>query len=94
MAGKTIEETRAAHKLALEKKTPSSSISKILITVKDVNRCAFTVMVDSETTSLSPPHPEFAGLTCNPIPIATIDEAEYDGWVVIEEEPIATVDWN
>ncbi|KAF8221466.1 hypothetical protein L208DRAFT_1531995 [Tricholoma matsutake] len=91
MAGKTIEESKAARKLALEKKTPGL---KIPITVKDVNGRTFTVMVDSEADVPTPPHSEFAGLASDPIPTATIDEVEYDGWVVIEVEATTTIDWS
>ena len=94
MAGKTIEESKAARKLALEKKSSGSHTSKIPVTVKDVNRRAFTVMIDSETNPPPILCPEFAGLACDPIPTATIDEVEYEGWVVIEEEATVTVDWN
>ena len=91
MAGKTIEESKAACKLALKKKTLGL---KIPITVKDVNGCAFTVMVDSRADVSTPPCSEFAGLASDPIPTATIDEVEYDSWVVIEEEATTTIDWS
>ena len=91
MAGKTIEESKAARKLALEKKTPGL---KIPIMVKDINGHMFTVMVDSGADVSTPPRSEFAGLASDPIPTATIDEVEYDGWVVIEEEATTTIDWS
>ena len=62
--------------------------------VKDVNGRAFMVMVDSAADIPTPPCSEFAGLASDPVPTATIDEVEYDGWVVIEEEATTTIDWN
>ncbi|KAF8233850.1 hypothetical protein L208DRAFT_1264773 [Tricholoma matsutake] len=92
MAGKTIEELKAAHKAAHEKKPPTTNTPKILVTVKDINGGGFTIMVDSDTTPS--PTPEFAGLASNPIPTTSIDMLEYEGWVVLEEEPITTVNWK
>ena len=60
--------------------------------MKDVNGRAFTVTVDP--TTLSKPQPEFAGIASDPIPMASIDEIEYEGWMVIEEEPTMSIDWT
>jgi hypothetical protein len=79
MAGKTIDESKAARKLMLEKKRQGTDSSKVPVTVEDVNGCAFTVMINSTQVS-SPSHtPEFARLAADPLPMATIDEVEYEG---------------
>jgi hypothetical protein len=93
MAGKTIDESKAAHKLMLEKKKQGTDSSKVLVTVKDINGCAFTITIDSAQVSSPSPTPEFAGLAADPLPMATIDKVEYEGWLVIEE-PVTSVDWN
>ncbi|KAF8227959.1 hypothetical protein L208DRAFT_1404590 [Tricholoma matsutake] len=85
MAGKTVEESKAACKAAHEKKPLAANPPKIPITVKDINGHAFTVMVDLDTTPS--PASEFAGLASDPIPTGSTDMDKYEGWVVIEEEP-------
>jgi hypothetical protein len=90
MAGKTIDESKAARKLMLEKKKQGTDSSKVPVTVKDVNGRAFTIMIDSTQVSSPSPTPEFAGLAADPLPMATIDEVEYEGWLVIEE-PVTSV---
>ncbi|KAF8219320.1 hypothetical protein L208DRAFT_1551817, partial [Tricholoma matsutake] len=92
MAGKTVEESKAACKAAREKKPLAANPPKIPITVKDINGHVFTVMVDSDTTPS--PASEFAGLASDPIPTASTDMDEYESWVIIEEEPTTTVNWN
>ncbi|KAF8224583.1 hypothetical protein L208DRAFT_1409963 [Tricholoma matsutake] len=89
MARKTIEELKAAHKAAHEKKPLTVNPPKIPITVKDVNGHAFTVMVDLDTTPS--PASDFAGLASDPVPTTSTDMNEYEGWVIIEEEPTTTV---
>jgi hypothetical protein len=79
IAGRTIDKSKAAQKLVLKKKTLSSAAPKILIMVKDVNGCAFMVMVDSEPPLSTTAHPEFAGLAYDPISTSDIDEVEYKG---------------
>ena len=94
MAGKTIDEPKATQKLMLEKKRQGTNPSKVLVTVKDVNGHAFTIMINSAQV-LSPfPTPEFTGLAADPLPMATIDKVKYEGWLVIEEEPVTSVNWN
>jgi hypothetical protein len=66
MTGKTIEESQAVCKLTLEKK--GLSTMKVPVTMKDVCGHVFTIIVDSETTSIAPIFSEFAGLTSDPIP--------------------------
>jgi hypothetical protein len=89
----TIDESKAARKLMLEKKKQGTDSSKVPVTVKDVNGRAFTIMIDSTQVSSPSPTPEFAGLAADPVPMATIDEVEYEGWLVIEE-PVTSVNWN
>lgn len=90
VAEKTIKESKAACKAAQEKKSPTTATPKIPITVKDVNNCAFMVMVNSAATS---PYAEFVGLISDPLPAATINNVEYEGWVAIEEEATTTIKW-
>jgi hypothetical protein len=78
----------------LKKKRQGTDSSKVPVTVKDVNGHAFTIMINSAQVSSSSPTPEFAGLVTDPLPIAMIDEVEYEGRLVIEEEPITSVNWN
>jgi hypothetical protein len=94
MAGKTIDESKAARKLMLEKKRQGTDSSKVPVTVKDVNRRAFTIMINSTQVSSPSTTPEFSRLAADPLPMATIDEVEYEGWLVIEEEPVTSVNWN
>lgn len=89
-----IEDSKAAWQLMLKKKKSGTDTSKIPITVKDVNRCTFTVLVDSTSPQPPLPSPEFAGIACDPIPTTSIEEVEYEGWFGGEEELVSSVDWN
>ena len=93
MAGKTIEESKAARRIMLEKKRSGGDTLKVPVTVKDVNGRAFTVLIDAAPPSLSLP-PEFVGIAHDPLPTASIEEIEYEGWMAVEEEPVTSVDWN
>jgi hypothetical protein len=94
MAGKSIEESKAARKLMLDKKRSGIAATKVPVTVKDVNGRAFTVLVDPDPLPSPPPHPEFAGLAHDPLPAASIEEIEYEGWMAVEEEPTTSIDWE
>ena len=95
MAGKTLTESIAARRAASDqKKKPGPITTKIPITMKDVNGCAFTVMVDHNPTSTVTSTSDFAGIASDPIPIAKIDAIEYEGWLAVEEEARTTVDWT
>jgi hypothetical protein len=94
MAGKTIEDSKTARRLMLDKKRLGTDAPKVPITVKDINGRAFTVLIDSVLPPTPSSLPEFAGITCDPIPAMSIEETEYEGWLAVEEEPVTSIDWN
>ena len=104
MAGKTIAESIAARKKDRENKrgggtNVSQTPGKVSVTVKDSNGRAFVVLVDPADISNPSPTTEFAGIASDAIPdakliIASIETVKYEGWLVFEEEPKATIDWN
>ena len=97
MARKTIEESVAVWRVARDKGKKVDNLynpnPRVPITVKDINGCAFTVMVDSEPSKPKHnTHPPFTRLTSDLIPTVLIEEVEYEGWVVVEEKVTTTVD--
>ena len=97
MAGKTIEESIAAWKVAWDKGKKAENLPnpnpRVPITMKDVNRCTFTVMVDSDPAKPQPDtYTLFTGLTSDLLPTVLV-EVEYEGWLVIEEAT-TTIDWT
>lgn len=91
IAGKTLDESIAAHRASTKKKKSGSITLKIPITMKDMNGCAFTVMVNHNSSLVTNQPPEFIGVT---YPATTFDEVEYEGWLVTEEEPTTTINWG
>lgn len=100
MAGKTIDESRQARKKDRENKRggAGSPNGKVQVTVKDSNGRAFMMMVDA--SAISAPEtpkdqkPEFAGIVADTINPTTIEEVEYEGWLLMEDEPKANIDWD
>lgn len=67
--------------------------------MRDSSGKAFIIQVDPSDVSMPTPTAEFAGITSDSILenetlAAPIEQIEYEGWLVFEEEPKATVDWN
>ena len=67
--------------------------------MKDSSGKAFVVYVDPTDISMPTPSAEFAGIVSDMIPndislSASIESVEYEGWLVFEEEPRVTIDWN
>ena len=104
MAGKTIAKSIAAHKKDRENKrgggnNNSTTSGKVSVTMKDSSGKAFVVYADPTDISMPMPSAEFAGIASDTIPndislSASIKSVEYEGWLVFEEEPRATIDWN
>ncbi|KAF8233475.1 hypothetical protein L208DRAFT_1218032, partial [Tricholoma matsutake] len=95
MAGKTLTELIATWRAASDqRKKPSPATLKIPVTMKDINGCAFTVMVDHNPSSPATSPPDFVGIACDPAPTSTINEIEYEGWLVVKEQPRTTIDWT
>ena len=104
MAGKTITESIAARKKDRENKkgggtNASQTSGKVSVTMKDSNGRAFVVFVNPTDISTPSSTAEFAGIASDTIPdaksiTAPIETIEYEGWLVFEEEPRTTIDWN
>ncbi|KAF8221607.1 hypothetical protein L208DRAFT_1530918 [Tricholoma matsutake] len=98
MEGKTIEESKTAQRKAYDTKKsgpkPLKHVSKVPVTMKDNNGQAFIVMIDSSALNNAEAYMcEFAGLASDPLPSASIDEVEYEGWLATEEEFTTFIDW-
>ena len=62
--------------------------------MRDSNGQAFTVMIDSTTlNNAEAAKGEFAGLASDPLPSASIEEVEYEGWLATEEELTTSINW-
>ena len=103
MAGKTIAESIAARKRDRENKKDGNGGShvpgKVSVTMRDSSGKAFIIQVDPGDVSMPTPTAEFAGIASgsileNEALAESIEQVEYEGWLVFEEEPRATVDWN
>ena len=103
MARKTITESIAARKRDRENKKDGSGGShapgKVSVTMRDSNGKAFIIQVDPGDILMPMPTAEFVGIASDSIleneTLATsIEQVEYEGWLVFEEEPRATVNWN
>lgn len=100
MAGKTIEDSKQARKRDREarkekgKQTTNTTTSnaKVSVTMKDANGRAFIMLVDP--SNLSSPKQEFAGLASDPTEAENTESVEYEGWLVIDDEPYANIDWG
>ena len=67
--------------------------------MRDSSGKAFIVQLDPADISTPTASAEFAGIASNTIPeddsfAASIETIEYKGWLVFEEEPQTTIDWN
>lgn len=93
--GKSIEELKVACTKAWEQKKQSRDThTKVPLMLKDATGCAFVMMVDPDVLpNTEPLKSEFAGIGSDPLPSASIDEVEYKGWLVTEEEPTTSIDW-
>lgn len=103
MASKTITESIVARKRDRESKkgwgNNTQSAGKVLVTMRDSSGKAFIVQLDPADISTPTASAEFAGIASNTIPeddsfAASIETIEYKGWLVFEEEPQTTIDWN
>lgn len=97
MAGKSIEESITARRAAHDKRKKPNTLTtnpRVPVMMKDANGKAFTVMFNSADMLLSNDTPTFAGITSDPLPTATIEDIEYEGWIAVEEEMTTTVDWT
>ena len=99
MAGKTISESIATRKKDRESKkgggNNAQTPGKVSVTMRDSSGKAFIVHVDPVDISTPTVNAEFAGIASDTIPeTASIETVEYEGWLVFEEEPRATIDWN
>jgi hypothetical protein len=103
MAGKTIAESIAARKRDRENRkgggNKAQTPGKVSVTMRDSTGKAFIVYVDPTDISTPTPSAEFAGIASDAIPeesssTASTETIEYEGWLVFEEEPQATIDWS
>ena len=67
--------------------------------MRDSSGKAFIVQLHPADISTPTASAEFAGIASNTIPeddsfAASIETIEYKGWLVFEEEPQTTIDWN
>ncbi|KIK07889.1 hypothetical protein K443DRAFT_2101 [Laccaria amethystina LaAM-08-1] len=103
MAGKTISKSIAAHKKDRENKkegnNSSNTSGKVSVTMRDTSGKAFIFQVDPSDVSMPTPASEFVGIASDDVPhngthAAPIEQVEYEGWFVFEEEPKTNIDWN
>lgn len=107
MAGKTVEESRTARIAHFKAKDRDRKKSSSKVTITPSGGSAFTLegdpdliaayMTARESKTLPPAKTEFAGLTSDVLPTATIEEVEeleFNALVVLEEEPQAGINWN
>lgn len=109
MAGKTLDEAKAAHLAHYKAKREGRDKKKgsTKLTITPASGSAFTVEGDSDTlatylathaskmpTTVS--KSEFAGLVSDTIPghLETAEGMEIDAWIVLEEESVVGVDWK
>jgi hypothetical protein len=103
MAVKTISESIAARKKDRENKkegnNSSNTSGKVSVTMRDASGKAFIFQVDPGDVLMPMPASEFVGIASDDVPhngthAAPIEQVEYEGWFVFEEEPKTNIDWN
>lgn len=90
--------TRRTGKTGKGEETIQTS-GKVSVTMRDSSGKAFIVQVDPADIYAPLTNTESAGITSDAIPdndsFATLIEMiTYEGWLVFEEEPQTTIDWN
>ena len=98
MAKKTISESIGTHKKDRESRKGGNNAQtpgKVLVTMRDSSGKAFILHIDPVDIWAPAVNAEFTGIASDIIPETTsIETVKYEGWLVFEEEPRATIDWN
>lgn len=93
MAGKTIEESRAA-RLAEQGKPVKDKEGMLSLNVKDKQGRAMVAYIDPKDLHIEASTAEFAGLASTPVPTHShLEEVEWVGWMALGE-PRTKLDWN
>ncbi|KAG6892194.1 hypothetical protein C0995_004927, partial [Termitomyces sp. Mi166 len=108
MAGKTVEESRAARIAHFKARDKERKKLSTKVTITPSGGTAFTLEGDADAIAayvaaregkvgVAPAKAEFAGLASDAIPgamITDVEELEFDVMIVLEEEVKAGVDWT